>query len=504
MGRFVRESQRRGIRAAPALRALLCVALLAFAAPGRLAHADDRPASPLAQKVRQAKHYLRRGHLSEARETITEALGTPEGRADPSVQLEAARVYRDLGDVALALHALDEVLESGNEDQRGKAETLRDQLAKAYGELHIAPSGDERQLRGRVLLESGRPLISARQKAVFAHTQASLLGEARRYPTSVWLPLGPLKVNGVAVEHTAGSLTRVRVPFPQVAIIRSEVRAADQAPLDAILAGVGGRPKVYDMEGSLDKGMHIIHALRAAPPALLISLGAKATVLARRELGDLPLVFGMLEHDWRCYGLQGEGALLGVATHPPPPVLAKELKRLLPAARAVGLLHNPKLCRVRVDDLREALAGEKLALVEMPLAPDGSLGATLERGAPRVDALWMLPDPPLTRLQVFRRLLSEAIDRRLPLVVPSGELVRSGALIALEGERAEVGRQMAELARGLLFAGADPVDPEVSAPARQVLHLNLTNAERIGVQPSPELQRSVQQIHRGLPALAQP
>jgi len=471
---------------------------------GRHGRAEGGRAGSVTQQVAQAKHYLRRGHLDQARQTIIEALETPEGRSDPRLQMEAAKLYRDLGDIPLALHALDEVLEEGSEAQQEKAQRMKEQLAKAYGELHISPRGEERQLMGRVFLEEARPLIATRQKQVMRRTQARLLGEARRYPASVWIPFGPLRVNGVEVEHSVGSLTRVKVPFPKVAVVRSEDRAADQAPLDAMLAGVGGRPKVYAMEGSLDEGLRIMGALRADPPALVIALGAKAAVLTRRELGDLPLVFGMLEHDWHCYDLHGEGALLGVSTAPPPTLVAQRLRELLPGARAVGLLHNPSLCPARMEAIEQALRAVKMTSTKLPVRSDGSVAAALLRDGARVDALWMLPDPPLTRLKVFRRLLEEALRRRLPLLVPSGELVRSGALAALEGERGEVGRQMAMLARRLLYGGEPPDEPDVLPPGRQVWHLNLTNAERIGLKPSPALERSADRLHRDLPALSNP
>ncbi|MGH8799319.1 MAG: ABC transporter substrate-binding protein, partial [Casimicrobiaceae bacterium] len=131
------------------------------------------------------------------------------------------------------------------------------------------------------------------------------------------------------------------------------------------------------------------------------------------------------------------------------------LRRLLPAARYIGILYDPAQNADHVDSLAAALRRADFNPVLVPVAAPAMLPAAVGHLPNAVDALLALPDTTVYTPQTAKGLLLFSFRHKLPLIGPSEAWVKAGALYALVWDYREVGAFCARLAlRRLLGAGA--------------------------------------------------
>ncbi|MBM4319774.1 MAG: tetratricopeptide repeat protein, partial [Deltaproteobacteria bacterium] len=234
-----RNTRRSGstVRGGPKSRRGLPLLWLLALATGILPLPDasaERTASATASDdLDQARHYFKRGRLEEALRALKAVLATEKGRENARVQLLAAQIYRDHGEIDLAFRALSKAREFGDESEKGSADELYRSLTRSFGEVRILPASGV-HVRGRIYLESTEAFINVERKTLFQGVQRSLLVKPRSYPDSIWIPYGEYKANGVKFKHEQGERTEVLVRFPRIAVIRSAARELDRPAIQAL------------------------------------------------------------------------------------------------------------------------------------------------------------------------------------------------------------------------------------------------------------------------------
>ena len=443
----------------------------------------------------QARHYYRRGLLKEAVRAVKRALSTEEGRQDSELQLLAAQIYRDRGEIDFSFRALTRARQHGDEGTRARADLLYRAMKKAFGEVRILTKGGV-HVKGRIFLKSANPIINVQRKALFKGVQRSLLVKARRYPDSIWIPYGSYRANGARFEHVQGGRSEVEVFFPHIAVLRSRARPEDnKAALRAFKARVGGVVKVYGLRGSKEANESIVERLRKERPDLLVALGTEAALQCRRRLRRVPMLFGGVEYGWRPQELRIRAEACGVDFHPYPARVVERLHRLLPKLRRVAVLHGPRPDEDHLQVMKKALAKLSVAMVRKEMSIEADPSSVLTGLPDSLDALWLLPDPLFAQARVFERIRDHAIAVAIPLVVPSPELVRRGGLMALVVDPRATGAQLAVLARKVLFRQLSASDLEVLEPERLRWHLNRATARKIGLETDSGLLSDVDHVY---------
>lgn len=168
---------------------------------------------------------------------------------------------------------------------------------------------------------------------------------------------------------------------------------------------------------------------------------------------------------------------------PPPEKLLGGIRDAQPAARALAVLW----ANAGFDEYALALkkAGPKfgLEIVRVDLSDADELPARLRALRGEVDALWLAPDPELINERSFAILRQFSRSTRLPLYVPTAELVKEGATGAVAVSFFEAGKA-AGLAAKRALAGEE-LPPRIYADrvelvfdsqeaAREGLHLSTT------------------------------
>jgi putative ABC transport system substrate-binding protein len=313
-----------------------------------------------------------------------------------------------------------------------------------------------------------------------------------------WLPVLALAaLLSVIVEAglAAGATSR-----PRVALVVSGTVGPFVEATNALRAALerAAQPEIllFDLEGSNDKGGAVRQLIADAQPSLIVTVGTLATAVVLADPPRVPVVFCMVLYPEQSGFLPAHGrALTGATLDVPLDQQFATARRLLPAARRVGVVYSPAETGRVVDAARSAAKKHGFELITEAVDEPGGTPGAAQTLVDKVDLLWMVADSRVLNPQTTSALLLAAVRRGVPVFGLSAAHVRAGALAALTPDYADVGTQAGELALRVL--GGDPVDKvPPTTPRKLSLALNLRTARHLELTVDAALEREASEIIR--------
>ena len=220
---------------------------------------------------------------------------------------------------------------------------------------------------------------------------------------------------------------------------------------------------------------------------VIATIGTPATLAARKATATIPIVM-LSAGDPVGSGLVASlahpgGNVTGYSTVAPE--LAQKrlalLRELAPGARRVGFLFNPT--NHLWDFFRDQHAQACRSLGLDPVFVGASSAEQVESALAELarsptEAIVITEDVLFYRMQVA--IMSAALARRWPSVVPGSDMVQAGGLVSFE---AMLSDQLARMATYIdrILRGARPADLPVEQPTRFHLAINLKTARQLGL-----------------------
>jgi putative ABC transport system substrate-binding protein len=252
--------------------------------------------------------------------------------------------------------------------------------------------------------------------------------------------------------------------------------------------------KEYPLGGSLAQGRKIGVLLRAAPPDLVLAVGLKATLVAKLELPDTPVVFCLVLNPEQ-HGLPFPN-MTGIQTRLPADAQLKSLRSILPMARHVGVLYDPNQNSEFIRSAQEAAKQLDLELTALPVHSPDEVDAHAKILLKNTDALWVMQDRTVVTETTIPGLIQSSLAAKVPLFTFSSTLVQQGAFGALVIDAWTVGRQAGRIASSIL-RHESAADGHVLDPEQPQLALNLRSAERLGMTFPSGMVRMAGQLYSG-------
>jgi len=274
-----------------------------------------------------------------------------------------------------------------------------------------------------------------------------------------------------------------------------------QSPNDAAtLAGVRAgltearlSVRLVERQADADEARAIAHLreLQQLDCDLVLSLGTRATQLARQHLHDVPIVYAAVTNpvtagivdDW---ATQPEG-LCGASNWIDPRSVLEVFRLAVPGLRKLGMLRSRASGTVSAAELagvqrflREPDA-PAIAVVERVVDDaDGLSAAVAELVRQGVDAIWIPIDLTIyDHVPVIERALGGA---RVPLLTTAAAGVRGGAMVGAAVDYGLHGRRAAALVRRVLRAGRVPAGLAVDRMQSSLVVVSLDAARRNGIE----------------------
>jgi putative ABC transport system substrate-binding protein len=224
-------------------------------------------------------------------------------------------------------------------------------------------------------------------------------------------------------------------------------------------------------------------------PAVIVALGPRASDFMIRVPQPSPVVHCLAGADALRAGLPS------LPSEVPADAQAAWLRKLLPAARTVGLAFDPATNTRRAEAIAATLTAAGYKTLMAPVAKPSALPAALETVATRADVLFALPDPMVYTRASARGILLQSFRTRTPVIGPNEFWVKEGALFAVDWDYDEVGAICARLARDAQASRPALLPSAANAAPRPRIAVNLRIASQFGLQWHADLLRSVDVRH---------
>lgn len=263
-------------------------------------------------------------------------------------------------------------------------------------------------------------------------------------------------------------------------ILTSSDTSSYQQALDSLRRHLPGHltVKEYNLERRIDRAQDIGAVIRGAHPQLVIAIGLKATLVARAELPDTPILFCMVVHPEE-YGLPATN-MVGILNKVAPAAQLRQITALLPTAHSIGLLYDERKTGTFVAEAQVKARLLGMTLIAIPVAHQDAIAGSLRTLLPKIDLLWVVQDSTVVTEDSLESLMESSLREKVPVFTFSTTLVKRGALGALVIHPSDVGRQAARVAVTML-AHRGPSAPVMLEPEAPELAFNLNTAEFIGL-----------------------
>ncbi len=256
----------------------------------------------------------------------------------------------------------------------------------------------------------------------------------------------------------------------RVVVVQSDDMGPYTDPVPAFLEAVGEPALVVNLHGRRSEADALIERLRREQePRVVFCLGAKAAYAVREALPGVPLVYTSVVEPDR-YGI-GDARAWGIAATADPITFLSQAQAFFPDVKRIGWIQGPTVSDFRIAELRGAAEAVGVELVIESATGPKQVRKVLDSLAPRVDAVWVPPDRDVLTAETFRMLTDESRRRKLPLLVPTDNMVRAGGLFAVVPDPVGVGQDAARAAIAIL-EDRSPGDHTVY-PAQLRVALNL-------------------------------
>lgn len=240
-------------------------------------------------------------------------------------------------------------------------------------------------------------------------------------------------------------------------------------------------------EGDADRLEALVGEMTGAEATLIAPVGAEAA-RAVAGIADVPVVFCAVQ-DPIAAGLVDSmmhpgGNATGVSDAVPLSQQLALIRELLPAVMMLGVIHDADdESSVRlVERLTTFLPGAGFQLAEATVASAEEMGDAVRDLAGEADVVYILPGA--VTLEGLEGAIQAAEESQMPLFVADAQLVTRGAIGSRAFDYVTIGRQTADLMARVLD-GENPADIPVGQAEETYLVVNVTAAERMGLQLAP-------------------
>lgn len=269
-----------------------------------------------------------------------------------------------------------------------------------------------------------------------------------------------------------------------IAVIYPDIGEPYRSVFTRIIEGIEDKAKTRIASYPIGAGQNsqeLANELRRQNIQVVIALGRNGLKAASTLDRDIGIVAGGVlsvpESEQR--------AMSVYSLAPDPSLLFDRLKALMPNARRVFVVYDPRQNAWLIRLAREAAKNHGLELVAQE-APDLKTAMRLYQeilaaADPKKDAVW-LPQDSVTveESAVLPLVLQEAWNRSLAVFSSSVAHVKRGALFSLYPNNLELGRNLAGSALGQLSSGSQP--GRAIIPLKEVLMaINVRTASHLGL-----------------------
>jgi putative ABC transport system substrate-binding protein len=241
----------------------------------------------------------------------------------------------------------------------------------------------------------------------------------------------------------------------------------------------------YNLDDFAGRLEPLIEEIEKRKPQLIFVIGTEAAIFAKEHIKDVPIIFSMvlnpIESGIVPSRQEASENITGISLKISVEQQFQKLKEAIPNIQKVGMLYDAKNMVELKEEAEKAASKLGLELVAKPIYSKNDIDGALNDVVREADVLWAGVDTLIYNPQSAQHILLTTLRNKIPFMAFSSNYVNAGALMALECDYTDIGRQASELASKIL--GGEKVNEiPVHFPRTTRLIVNEKTAQLIGVK----------------------
>ncbi|MEW6003439.1 MAG: ABC transporter substrate-binding protein, partial [Nitrospirota bacterium] len=211
-----------------------------------------------------------------------------------------------------------------------------------------------------------------------------------------------------------------------------------------------------------------------------------------KRIKDIPIIYAMVSNPMSI--LSGEKNITGVSMNISAEKQLTALLEVSPDINRIGLVYDPRKTAHLVDEAQSVASSSGIAVVSQKIYNSKEVPSAIKNMKGKIDAFWMLPDTTVITQETVEYLLLFSFENSIPVLTFSDKYVNLGALMALQIDTLDVGRQAGEMANRII-SGTNVSNIPMSPPRKAILSLNLKTDKRLGISVDDKIIRKSKIIY---------
>jgi putative ABC transport system substrate-binding protein len=229
---------------------------------------------------------------------------------------------------------------------------------------------------------------------------------------------------------------------------------------------------VTDAEGS-----DIPRMVREQHPQLILAIGAEALKKVKK-IREIPIVYLMVLNPKKIIG--GSKNIAGVDMNIPPGKYLSLMERLNRSKLRIGLLYDPANTEAFVQRIRQTAKARGIEVTAREVRHPQEVPELLSEMKSSCNFIWMIPDATVVTPDTVEFLLRFSQQNGTPVVTFAGKYVDAGALVSLDIDVLDLGKEAGEIANKILDGTRVSEIPDIEA-RKAVLKVNRKVATKLGI-----------------------
>lgn len=193
------------------------------------------------------------------------------------------------------------------------------------------------------------------------------------------------------------------------------------------------------------QGRDLYKLIRDERPKVILAIGSDALALVKR-IKDIPIVYMMVLNPASI--IQGHSNITGVSMNISAERQLHIFQKVLPSRiKRIGLIYDPTKTTAYVRHAAKIARAYGFEIVAREARSPKEVAPLINSLHGRIDAYWMVPDQTLMTPDTVEHLLLFSVDTMVPVLSFATKYVEMGALMSVNFDVVDLGRQAAELAR---------------------------------------------------------
>lgn len=229
-------------------------------------------------------------------------------------------------------------------------------------------------------------------------------------------------------------------------------------------------------------GVDVAKSVREERPDVIVAIGTEAMNRVKK-IKDTPIVHLMV------FDPQGSltvgSNIAGIGMHVAPERQVAAAQKIMPRLKSVGTLYNPAHSGALFRKAQATARSVGINLVGREVRSSRDVLHLAEGMKNEIEAFLMLPDATVLTPETVEYLLLFSLNNKIPIITFSDKYVEMGALMALDVDPYDVGRQAGEVVRKIQ-SGTPPDSIPRSDPRSAVITINSKIARKLGLSLNEE------------------